>query len=209
MAKRDIIAQGKIYSYNPVKAFDLLWERAIGGVALLAHDGTFIKVNPAFCKIVEYTEQELQMKTYSDITASQDAEIDRGLAKEVADGTRNEYDMIKSYETKTRRLVWVHLRVTKLVDEETGEFQMFLSQIFEIPVSVVSRMGYDIYAPPSSPPPPKTIHINWDKIAQYTPLIAFALGGLLIGIGWFLGLVLGPPTGQDYRERPRIESVQE
>lgn len=122
--------------------WDTLWDSAIGGIAIVDRDGSFLRANPAFCKIVEYSEVELQSMKFADITTPGDADADKEMAAEVAAGKRKSYDMIKSYITKTNRLVWVHLRVVPF--KVDGEFHYFISQVFEVPVSIIKQMGVHI-----------------------------------------------------------------
>ena len=169
----------KMQEQHKASLWDVLWENAIGGIAIVEKDGTFVRVNPAFCRIVEYTEVELQNMRFSDITVPADAETDQELAADVADGRRRSYDMIKSYVTKTNRVVWVHLRVVPFkVDDE---FHYFISQVFEVPVSIVHQMGIDIpanaggtYRLEKQRPP---VRINWKIIRDWLPLVITGLIG--------------------------------
>lgn len=172
--------------------WDILWTNAIGGLALIDEDGTFIRANHAFCRIVEYSEPELQELTFKEITSPADADIDEALSKEVVAGHRAAYDMIKSYITKTRRVVWVHLRVVPVMTKD-HKFAYFLSQVYEVPVSVVSTMVPAGTIVPSqyTPAKPSNGFINWQKIREFWPIIMLTLGSLLVG-GMYALQLLGP-----------------
>lgn len=161
--------------------WDVLWENAIGGIAIMSADGKFIRANPAFCRIVEYSEPELQRMRFQDITAPGDISADQDMSEEVRLGKRQSYDMIKSYITKTNRLVWVHLRVVPF--KVADEFHYFISQVFEVPVSIIRQMGIEL---PESSSYRVERHVakakvNWKVIKDWFPLvIAGLLGGAYI-----------------------------
>lgn len=161
--------------------WDVLWDNAIGGIAIVDKDGTFLRANPAFCRIVEYSEPELQSMKFQDISAPSDVEADEDMAADVAAGKRKSYDMIKSYITKTNRLVWVHLRVVPF--KVGDQFHYFISQVFEVPVSIIRQMGIEIpdgasYRIEKHRARPK---IKWGLIRDWLPLvIAGLLGGAYI-----------------------------
>lgn len=107
-----------------------LWHRSLVGVAILDAKGRFKHANPAFCDVVEYSEPELQLKTFHEITHPQDLMADVQMAEEVHESRRDHYVMKKRYITKTGRIVWVVLAVDPLLVE--GEFHYFVSQISEV-----------------------------------------------------------------------------
>lgn len=166
--------------------WDVLWENAIGGIAIVDRDGVFIRANPAFCRIVEYSEPELQKKTFKDISMPSDVSVDEELSAETAAGRRKSYDLIKSYITKTGRLVWVHLRVVPF--EVNGEFHYFISQVFEVPVSIIRQMGVSVHEEYNNTYKLDKVvpSFNWGKyikmIRDWVPLVIAGLigGGYII-----------------------------
>ena len=54
--------------------FGALYETSALGVAILSLGGRFLRANPAFCRLVGYTEAELQLKTHLDIVHLDDLE---------------------------------------------------------------------------------------------------------------------------------------
>ena len=113
------------------KALQQIWEHSLVGIAIVAEDGTFISVNPAYCKILEYTEYELQQRKFQDITHPDDLKADEIMADRVAHSEDDSYLMKKRYITKTGRVIWVILKVNS-IETEDGEFAFFLSQASEI-----------------------------------------------------------------------------
>ena len=206
-------------NYNPVSdeekiiLFNAMWQDSIAGIALVEEDGTFMHVNPAFCKIVEYTEAELRKIDYQTITVPEDVDPDVNLAAQVAAGQIPSYDMIKSYISKTRRLVWVHLKVVfiphpfKKDEKGNPAFRYFLSQIVEIPYTTISSLGVDPTKPSHSfivsdeemkrastkqPWWYKPPEIPWKVIMNWLPFVLFIFGSVILGALWLLGFLVLP-----------------
>lgn len=110
------------------ETFRVLWDRSLLGFALVDIDGKMLRVNSAFCEMLEYTESELLAKTFSDITHPDDSVQDSEMSAKVASGELNYYIMYKRYLTKTGSVIWIKLRVDKVTSYE-GEFLYFISQI--------------------------------------------------------------------------------
>jgi len=111
----------------------LIWDKAIVGMAFVASDGRWLRVNPTLCELLEYTEEELQAKKFEDITHPEDSSSDWLMARKVLTGERDSYVMAKRYLTKRGNVIWTKLRVDRV--EDNGEFVHFLSQV--MPVDVV------------------------------------------------------------------------
>src|SRR4051812_49911449 len=67
--------------------FRELFEGAPIGMAVLALDERFLRVNTAFCKMVGYSNEELRQRTAEDITFADDIEPGRQLAQNLLHGT--------------------------------------------------------------------------------------------------------------------------
>lgn len=110
-----------------ISLLNAMWEHSLFGMALVGEDGRFIRANKAFCDITEYTEWEMQQRTFQDITIPEDVQPDVQMAARVAAGDADSYDMVKHYLTKTKRIVRITLRVTAIRTDKG--FEYFLSQI--------------------------------------------------------------------------------
>ncbi|MEY2481661.1 MAG: hypothetical protein QOK24_189 [Verrucomicrobiota bacterium] len=110
--------------------FRELFEAAPIGMAIIALDERFIKVNATFCKMVGYSNEELKQRTAEDITYDEDIETGRQLAKNLLDGTVR-YTGDKRYVHKNGEVLWVS-RTASLIRDEHGEPQHFLLMVEDI-----------------------------------------------------------------------------
>ncbi len=101
------------------------------GMALISLDGKFIKVNQAACKVGGYTEEELQNKTFQEITHPDDLQENLKLFHQAIDGKINHYNLPKRYISKTGQIVWANLNVSIVRDAENKPVY-FVSQIEDI-----------------------------------------------------------------------------
>jgi PAS domain S-box-containing protein len=103
------------------------------GMALVAPDGHWLKVNQSGCDIVGYTEEELLTKTFQDITHPDDLDTDLAYVAQLLAGEIDSYQMEKRYFHKCGHVVWVLLSVS-LVKNNQGMPLYFISQIEDITV---------------------------------------------------------------------------
>ncbi len=111
--------------------FRTVFERAGVGIALVAPDGGWIRVNEALCQIVGYSEEELIRLTFQDITHPDDLNTDLSLLKQLIDDEIDRYQLEKRYITKDGSTVWIQLIVTKQMSQQ-GELEYFVSIIKDI-----------------------------------------------------------------------------
>jgi PAS domain S-box-containing protein len=110
--------------------FRELFEAAPIGMAIIALDERFMKVNATFCKMVGYSNEELKQRTAEDITYGEDIEPGRQLAKNLLDGTVR-YTGDKRYVHKNGEVHWVS-RTASLIRDENGKPQHFLLMVEDI-----------------------------------------------------------------------------
>ena len=100
-------------------------------MALVAPDGSWLRVNRSVCDITGYTEAELLQRTFQDITHPDDLERDVANARKMLAGELDTYQMEKRYFHKNGSVVWVLLSVS-LVRDDRDEPKFFISQIQDI-----------------------------------------------------------------------------
>lgn len=111
--------------------FRLAFEQAAVGMALVAPDGRFLRVNRALCDLVGYAAQDLVSKTFQEITHPEDLDLDLEFVRRMLAGELRTYTMEKRYFHADGHTVWVLLSVS-LVRGDDGEPRYFISQIQDI-----------------------------------------------------------------------------
>ena len=113
------------------RRFRNTFEQAAVGVAHVAPDGRWLRVNQKLCDIVGYTREELLQAAFQDITHTDDLEDDLDHVQQVLEGKTDTYSMEKRYIHKCGSPVWVNLTVS-LVRDATGEPAYFISVVEDI-----------------------------------------------------------------------------
>jgi PAS domain S-box-containing protein len=98
--------------------FRATFEQAAVGIAHLAPDGHFLRINSKFCDIVGYTREELQRLKFQSITYPDDLKTDLGYYDSLMAGRIPTYSLEKRYVRKDRSIVWVNLTVTLVKDRD-------------------------------------------------------------------------------------------
>ncbi len=101
------------------------------GMALVGLEGKWLKVNPALCKIVGYTEAEMLVTDFQSITHPADLESDLALVHRLLVGEISTYQLEKRYFHKDGHVIWILLSVS-LVRGDDGRPLYFISQIQDI-----------------------------------------------------------------------------
>lgn len=108
--------------------FRLTIDEAPIGMALVATDGRFIRVNRVLCDIVGYAADELTAMTFQAITHPDDLDIDVALAGRLARGEIPRYSLGKRYVRKDGSVVDVRLSVS-IVRDPAGAPLYYISQV--------------------------------------------------------------------------------
>jgi PAS domain S-box-containing protein len=92
--------------------FRAIYEQAGIGVALGDAEGRLIQVNPAYCRIVGYSPDELSGAFFTEHTYPEDREAEMALFGELMAGTRDYFTIEKRYIRKDGQVCWGALTVT-------------------------------------------------------------------------------------------------
>lgn len=111
--------------------FRATFEQAAVGIAHVAPDGTWLRVNQKLCSIVGYSREELATKTFQDLTHPDDLDLDLALVGRVLSGELATYTLQKRYFRKGGEIVWISLTVS-LVRKPDGEPGYFISVVEDI-----------------------------------------------------------------------------
>lgn len=111
--------------------FGAAFQNAAIGMALVAPDGRWLKVNRSLCRLVGYEEDELLSLSFQDITHPDDLDADLSQVQRMLGGEIETYEMEKRYIRKDGEIVWILLTVS-LVNDAAGAPLYFVSQIQDI-----------------------------------------------------------------------------
>ena len=89
--------------------FRRTFEQAAVGIAHLTLDGRWLLVNPKFCDIVGYTNEELIGRPFQEITHPDDLPANMEREEQLAGDDNATYSLEKRYIHRDGRCVWVHL----------------------------------------------------------------------------------------------------
>jgi PAS domain S-box-containing protein len=101
------------------------------GMTMVAPDGQWLEVNPAFCAIVGYTQEELLATNFQSITHPDDLGADLDYVRQMLNRQIETYQMEKRYIHKDGHTIWIQLNVS-LVWGAEGKPRHFVSQVQDI-----------------------------------------------------------------------------
>ncbi len=100
------------------------------GIAISSVDQHWIKVNPRMCQMLQYTEEELLLKTWAEMTYFDDLQMDLNLFNRMLDGEFDEYEMDKRYVAKDGSIVYTHLTVA--CQRVNNQVQLVIAGLLDI-----------------------------------------------------------------------------
>ncbi|HEX8311835.1 MAG TPA: PAS domain S-box protein, partial [Chthoniobacteraceae bacterium] len=118
--------------------FSTAFEFAAIGIALVATDGRFMKVNRALCQMLGYSESDLLARSFQDISYHEDLDVDLENVARLLAGKVDSYQLEKRYHHALGHVVSAQLNVS-LVRDEDGVPLQFISQIQDITERVRAR----------------------------------------------------------------------
>ena len=111
--------------------FRATFEQAAVGMAQVAPDGRWLRVNDRFCTMIGYAREELLQKNFQELTHPEDLSKDLWLVEQILSGHIRTYNMEKRYFHHDGSLVWVNLTVSLLRGAE-GQPEYFIVVIDDI-----------------------------------------------------------------------------
>jgi PAS domain S-box-containing protein len=105
--------------------FRSMFTAAATGIAISTTDGRFLQANPAYCRMLGYTEEELREKDFASLTHPEDLAVNLKLRDDLLNGLRDSFVMEKRYLKKGGRIVWVSHSVSPVRDAG-GEIDKFI-----------------------------------------------------------------------------------
>ena len=113
------------------KLFENIFDHAPNGMAIVALDFRWVKVNQSLMDLLGYSEEEFYAMTFNDITHKDDLMADMFQIGQLIIGEIEDYKIEKRYFHKTGKVIWVLISVSMQMDE-FGEPIYFITQIMEI-----------------------------------------------------------------------------
>jgi PAS domain S-box-containing protein len=111
--------------------FRIIFEEAPAGVAVVGLDGRFLRVNRALCDFLGYSCEELEDRTFQELTHPDDLDRDVAQAERVRAGEISHYVTDKRYRRRDGSMVWAQLSVS-LARDPRGEPLSYISHVVDI-----------------------------------------------------------------------------
>jgi PAS domain S-box-containing protein len=92
------------------------YSSAVGQAQVAPATGHYLRVNPKFCEISGYSEEELLQMTFHDLTHPEDRENDSAAHERMVTGEAAEVNREKRYLRKDGRAVWIQINASVIRD---------------------------------------------------------------------------------------------
>lgn len=111
--------------------FRAAFDQAAVGIGHVGIDGKWLLVNQKLCDIVGYTPKELKLRTFQDITYSEDMAVSLAYVEQILAGNIPTFALEKRYVCKDSAIVWVNVTVS-LVRSPAGQPKYLIAVIEDI-----------------------------------------------------------------------------
>ena len=101
------------------------------GMALLARDGRWLKVNAALCRTLGYSRQELLVRDHQSTTHPEDVHLEQPFLERLFKGEISSYELEKRYVHKDRSVIWGLLTISMVKTPEQQALYL-IAQIQDI-----------------------------------------------------------------------------
>ena len=110
------------------KSFEQNFTNSAIGMAIIGRKGEWLQVNDKICQMLGYSAEELNAKTFQELTHPDDLEKDLLLLEKLNRGEIDNYQVEKRYFRKDGTVLSALLGATVLRDDQ-GEVDHYISQI--------------------------------------------------------------------------------
>jgi PAS domain S-box-containing protein len=111
--------------------FRIVFDSAAIGMTLVGANGSLIRANQAFVKLLGYSREELERLNFADITHPDDMALSSSFFQELVDGKRDGYRIKKRYIRKDGEIRWTWL-TTSAMRYAQGQLQYCVSMIEDV-----------------------------------------------------------------------------
>lgn len=120
--------------------FNQLFTKGQVGIATADKNFQILRVNPAFCQLTGYTEEELILFSFKDICHPDDLDDEMPNAQKLLKGEIINLESIKRYIRKNKQVLWCCIKSTAVRDHQ-GDFLYFLSIVEDITTQQKAEEG--------------------------------------------------------------------
>jgi PAS domain S-box-containing protein len=99
------------------------------GLVFINTEGKIIRANPAFIKLLGYSDEELLVMSLVNITYPEDLAVTREMINKISQSEISQYQLEKRYLTKGGKVVWAHVVVSGCYDAKNK--LQFLTAVVE------------------------------------------------------------------------------
>ncbi|TVY06663.1 sensor domain-containing diguanylate cyclase [Paenibacillus cremeus] len=110
-----------------ISAFQL----SVSGMAVMSTDGVFIRVNPALCRILGYSEEELVGMKLADVTHPDDLEYSLSFASKMLNEIQLQYQFEKRYRHRSGNTIWAYITAS-VIHSQQNSSKYFFTQVQDI-----------------------------------------------------------------------------
>ncbi|MHB1390836.1 MAG: PAS domain S-box protein [Thermoleophilia bacterium] len=123
--------QAQVDLQESEELFRSLFENAPIGLGVVGLDDHLLRVNPALCNFLGYSEDELLGRTVAEVTHPKDRELEASKKSAILDDSHKTFQIEKRYLHADGRIIWGQLSVSPLNDQQ-GNTMYFLGQVEDI-----------------------------------------------------------------------------
>lgn len=117
----------QVFSYDN---FRLIIEHAPIGIVIIDKNYKWLLINRRFAEITGFSREELQNKTFLDITYKEDIPNNINLYQKLVSGEHDEYVYEKRYVRKDGKIIWVRLTVAGV--RFAGHYEYMIALVQDI-----------------------------------------------------------------------------
>ena len=110
--------------------FRTIFDHAASGMALIDQQGNYLRANAALCRMLGYSESELQQKNWRDVSHPDDIELTKKVINNLLDSGKAP-PMEKRYFNKQGETVWGLLNVALIADQDNDP-RYYIVQVQDI-----------------------------------------------------------------------------
>lgn len=122
---------------HDLRVLDALWTHGNVSMVYTSNEGVLLEVNPAFCRMVGFSEAELQGRHFRLITHPADIEADEEMFRRVVAGEISQYEMIKSFIHKDGHAMLVRMLVFP-IRKSDGSIEFLVKELIVATPSFVA-----------------------------------------------------------------------